>query len=873
MAEKKQGNLSFILTVVLMSSLILALLIPTGIAWFTSHKEKEASTIMEFGSVAIGAGNTINLTNTNSGERGINYILPGDAIEFEFEVYNAGSVDTYAKIYYEAKVLYNDTDITPLLFDDTDPLTQPYLSVTDISLAKDPNFYNNGSAVDQVFVLPKNQTQGNGKIVTGVLDFAFTMPNEVTDGVNTYILNGAPAGTKLELKIDINMATMQKDNNALITATAELSKMVDSMLPAYTLTYVDGVPALTIGDTVVATSQSYKVSSTAGTDAYAFIANVGGEKTLLAVVGEGDMKDYTNRNQPWRTARTSITEVVVDEGITAIGNYAFYGCTNLTRVEIPSTVSKIGSNAFGGGATEKLTELYIPGSVTDIGASAFTGCSSLQTLNISEGVKNIGNSAFGGCSSLTKVSLPSTLESIDGNPFRGGVNIDEIVIPNTNKNYKVDGNCIIEIATNTIIGAYKNFTIPSYVEHLGSYSLPTLDVTSFEVPSGIKTIGNYVFSGCTNLTSISLPSSLTSIGISVFNGCTSLTSISLPSSLTSIGNYAFSGCSNLTSINLENVSVIGVSAFNNCTSLTSVTLPEGLSTIANQLFSGCSSLTSVIIPEGVTSIGASAFVGTALTQIVIPNTVTIIYDNAFNGVTTLTSLKLSNTLSEIYSNAFSGCTGLTEVIIPKSVTYIGHSAFNDLGEASIIYMEHGIHDDIRVDGIEENSPQPWSNNAEVYYYSETEEAGYWCYGKNGEIGIWGINYWELESAEGNEITAYIEDGVLTFKGKGTLSNISGVGTYLADTVIISNGITGLDASISGNNNMIIIIAESVKSIGAGVFHYGSTIYFEATSDDGMTFGDHWNNGSYINDGASYYFYSETNQSGYWHYVDGVPTLW
>ena len=237
-----------------------------------------------------------------------------------------------------------------------------------------------------------------------------------------------------------------------------------------------------------------------------------------------------------------------------IGGYAFYGCSSLTSLTLPSNVTKIGESAFEG--CSSLTSLTLPSSVTEIGRSAFKGCSSLTSLTLPSSVTSIGSSAFYGCSGLTSLTLPSSVTSIGSSAFKG-----------------------------------------------------CSSLTSLTLPSSVTSIGSSAFYGCSGLTSLTLPSSVTEIGAYAFYGCSSLASLTLPSSVTEIGESAFEGCSSLTSLTLpSSVTEIGRSAFEGCSSLTSLTLPSSVTSIGRSAFYGCSGLTSIYVSwESPLSIDAYTF--------------------------------------------------------------------------------------------------------------------------------------------------------------------------------------------------------------------------------------------------------------------------
>ncbi|MBQ2927067.1 MAG: leucine-rich repeat protein [Oscillospiraceae bacterium] len=205
---------------------------------------------------------------------------------------------------------------------------------------------------------------------------------------------------------------------------------------------------------------------------------------------------------------TSLTSVVISEGITTIGSSAFDGCTSLSSITIPESVTSIEHWVFW--HCTSLTSITIPQRVTSIEDGLFAGCSSLTDINIPKGVTAIGGFAFSGCSSLTDIQIPEGVTAIGERAFWNCASLTSIVIP--------DG------VTSIGSGAFEDCS----------------SLTSITIPEGITTIGSSAFCGCKSLTSIHIPENVTSIGDFAFSICKSLTEITIPEGVTSIGDHAFS---------------------------------------------------------------------------------------------------------------------------------------------------------------------------------------------------------------------------------------------------------------------------------------------------------------------------------------------
>ena len=275
----------------------------------------------------------------------------------------------------------------------------------------------------------------------------------------------------------------------------------------------------------------------------------------LTISGTGKMEDYYLSNNdttaPWGENCSLIKSVVISDGVTRIGYYAFSGCSSLTSVTIPH-------------------------GVTSIGGWAFSGCSSLTSVTIGNGVTSI-NDSFSGCVSLKNFTVSesnSAYSSKDG------------VLFNKNKTKLV---AYPAGKTNT------SYTIPNSVSEIKEWAFSDCsDLTNVTIPNSVSKISYGTFWGCSSLTSVTIPTSVKSIDGYAFEYCSSLTSVTIPNSVTSIGEWAFSDCSSLTSITIPNsVSKISYGTFECCENLKSVTIPTSVKSIDGRAFSLCDSLSDI----------------------------------------------------------------------------------------------------------------------------------------------------------------------------------------------------------------------------------------------------------------------------------------
>ncbi len=302
------------------------------------------------------------------------------------------------------------------------------------------------------------------------------------------------------------------------------------------------------------------------------------QEGVLTIFGQGPMTDFAHSSDtPWAAYidgkdNFRILSVVIQQGVTTVGNNAFSACRRLSSVTLPSSLTAIGNDAFSG--CSDLESLTIPGTVTSIGKKAFSSCVNLTTLTIESGVQIIKAEAFS-LSGLTTISLPKTVTQIDTKAFYGCASLRTANLPGVTK-----------IGTR----AFESCT-----------SLSTVTLQA------LTTISQSSFESCSSLSNLTLPASLVAIGDRAFYGCSSITSVTLPDSVTHLGSYTFYDATGLTAVTLGNgLTTINEGVFENCASLSKVTLGNAISSIGERAFTGCESLTSLALPKSVRYIADKA---------------------------------------------------------------------------------------------------------------------------------------------------------------------------------------------------------------------------------------------------------------------------
>lgn len=390
--------------------------------------------------------------------------------------------------------------------------------------------------------------------------------------------------------------------------------------------------------------------------------------------------------------------------VTKISLGAFNGCTSLTKITIPNSVTLIEGNAFWG--CSSLTEVILPDSINQITSSTFRNCSSLSTINLPNTINNIGGSAFWGCSNLKTINLPEGIETLfDFTFFATG--LTSITLPNSLKIIQNDAfNGCADLA---------NITIPDSVYFIGENAFKGCkSLTSITLPTGIDEIKVSTFEG-SGLTTINIPNTITEIEYWAFRDCWDLITVVMDDSVTTIGSSAFQRCRNLTNVTLsEELTSIPARAFDQCFKLENITIPQKVTTISDYAFYKCYKLKNVFIPEGVININQYAFDNClVLNEIEIPESVTTIENNAFSnsGLTDVTVNWI--TPLAITANVFDNINlANANLNVPKNTytTYKAADVWKDFGtviESTSIYTsipdanfeQYLIDENIDSDGV------------------------------------------------------------------------------------------------------------------------------------------------------------------------------
>ena len=324
----------------------------------------------------------------------------------------------------------------------------------------------------------------------------------------------------------------------------------------------------------------------------------------LSVSGTGDMPHWkSDGDVPWAAVRPKMTHIALSEGVTCIGNRAFYGCPGVSEITLPNSVTNVGTESFA--YCHGLREVTVPPNVRNIHMLSFRSCNGLAKvavdpgnetyasadglllnkaltellhcpcgktgqLSVPDAVTNIGYYACAECRLLTSVRLPAGVRGISVHAFDDCPSVASFEVAPGNPAYSSEDG-ILYNADGTAIVRFP----------------PARDGT-FAIPQGVLEIVNNTFYGCSRLTAVIIPEGVGKIGVESFRGCISLTEIRFPDSTSQIADYAFWGCSGITSITIpRNVERIGKETFVSCSGLHRAILWGCNPQIGDDAFKGC----------------------------------------------------------------------------------------------------------------------------------------------------------------------------------------------------------------------------------------------------------------------------------------------
>lgn len=460
---------------------------------------------------------------------------------------------------------------------------------------------------------------------------------------------------------------------------------------------------------------------------------------LLELTGEGDMTDYVASGAPWHSERDSVKSVSVADGITSVGDNAFYDCSNLAGVSLPDGLAEIGSNAFRD--CEKLEEIALPSSLSVIGERAFY-CSGLKNASIPACVTSIGADAFGWCAELESFSVDSLNAnySNDENGVLFNKNKTELIkypSDNFSASYAVP-ETVTSVFENAFENCYylKNIYIPESVVSLdgaffncgferffvsadnANYSngasgalfnknqtqlilYPAGNAAEeYIIPSTVTEIASGAFHNADNLKVIAVPDGVDAIESGAFFMCAALEYVHIPASVETIGEYAFADgayiCSEAENCYAKTYADANGISFRVCAGHTAereILAYGNCGDFASWILYADGEL--VLFGEGATDDFEEGETPWAdyvddVKKVTVTDGITRISANAFNGCANLARADVADTVSSYGDSAFKNCSLLGEINISESVTSIGANAFAGCSALEFIHLPSSV---------------------------------------------------------------------------------------------------------------------------------------------------------------------------------------
>lgn len=568
------------------------------------------------------------------------------------------------------------------------------------------------------------------------------------------------------------------------------------------------------------------------------------------------LSDNTEMIAQYAFYNSGIKTITSNENLKNIGKFAFYSCTELTKIDFsnsklttigdfafadstvskiifPDTTASIGSYTFNN--CKSLEEVIFSDSIiSEIKPFTFNSCTNLETINLPNSVKVIGENAFNNCTSLANVLFEegSTLEFINDYAFYNTISLNPITVSSTITKI---GSFAFAASSNNYNTAGITFGDMPNLAFIGDYAfLNNSGLTTVQLPSSLSYLGKGAFKNAIRINSLLLSNiSITGLPDEIFYGCTGIAKqIILSTSLKDIGNYAFYGCEKLPSVKFNNITSIGDYAFYGCISLTEGTdaesgiLPSKLTKLGISSFYGCQSITTIDIPSGMSYISENAFYNcTGLTQIRInsDSNVNVIEKNAFGYCTNLevfdipASLGTRDDESGFIGNPFIGC--------DKLISFTSLAGNNNgivAKEDGILYFEAEVVADIQTYEIyafptgKSGSVDIATNITKIqpfaFYGSNIDKLSFKTNTvSNNKLAFFLAEIGDYAFAESKSLTEIDLSARVVKTGIGSFFNDSALNTIRIDTSEIQDGMSVpgeptakyhiLNSTVSDNNKL------------------------------------------------------------------------
>lgn len=505
---------------------------------------------------------------------------------------------------------------------------------------------------------------------------------------------------------------------------------------------------------------------------------------------------------------------VIPEGVVVIAAYAFQD-KHLTKITLPDSVTTIGNGAFSGSTVE---EVICGAGLRVIGEKAFYNCYFLNKITLPAGLSRVGYNAFVHDTQLTEVRFEGTPADWCG-----------VVFNSVTASPMYEGNAALYIEGKKL----DDLVIPEGVETIGTAAFyKCRSLTGVKIPQSVRSVGKSAFEGCENMRGVYYEGTAAqwcgiSFGTSVLTyadlyiGGTVLRHADLSAGVQAVSACAFDGCGTLESVILpEGLQTIGSSAFRG-TRLKSVVIPEGVTEIPNNAFASCSQLETVVLPEGITRIGNGAFSQTAVRNVVFPSTITSVGDNAFSYCMKLEEIVLLPWM-KLGNNAFQHCSGLKSLSVPRGVNAPGN-AFTDCYQLdTVIFEDPGIANTGSFEGC---------RALKNVVFAGTEER-WQSISKSAILTGAATVYRNLETLP----VSLAEGGEFTYNGTGY--TLTGMGTCTETDVVIPSvyagePVTGVVFGAFAHAVTIssVTVPQSVTHFDNGTFNIqlaGLKLYYEGT---------------------------------------------